>query len=301
MESMISAATLTTALAEEATPSARPVPMHSGRGGLDAVMVRPEALEANPFQPRGGVDEAAIAGLAQSLRETGMLQPIVARRNGTRLEIVAGERRWRAARRAGLDLVPVLIRAATDEQMLEMALVENIQRTDLNAIEKGRGYRRLCEEFSLSPEEVGRRVGEDRTTVTNFIRLLDLPREVMDMVSVGAISMAHARCVLGEDVPERQVKLARVVMEHQLSVRALEEIMRRGREELARSAAPAVARPMRAPHVAELENRFRAALGVKVTIKEGRRKGRGRIVLEYRSLDDFDRIAAAIGVRHEGT
>lgn len=288
----IGEATLGTELSDERQVSGRA----RGRSGVDALMVRPEALEPNPFQPRGSIGSEDVAGLADSLRQTGMLQPIIARRAGAGLEIVVGERRWRAARMAGLDLVPVLVREASDDQMLEMALVENIQRSDLNAMEKARGYRRLCEELSLSAEEVGERVGEDRTTVTNYLRLLELPQGLMAMVSRGDISMGHARCLLGVDGAERQLQLARSVAANQLSVRALEEIVRRAKADRADGGDAAARRREKSPHVTDLEGQFERALGLKVTIQEGRGKGRGRIIIEYNSLDDFDRAAAALGV-----
>jgi ParB family chromosome partitioning protein len=218
---------------------------------------------------------------------------------GEVLQIVAGERRWRAAEEAGLERVPVLVREADDRQMLEMALIENVQRADLNAMDRARGYERLCDEFGLSAEQVGRLVGEDRTTVTNYIRLLELPREVKELVSAGGISMGHARCLLGVEHPERQMQLAKATVENELSVRALEETVRRERSERSKAVAPVEEKAAKSAHVADLESRFQRALGTKVAIRQSRRKGRGRIVIEYQSLDDFDRIATALGVELE--
>ncbi len=303
LSSLVSREAVETALTTTLEPGERERHPVAGRPGVDALMVRPQALEPNPFQPRKDMDTEGIRALAESLKQTGMLQPIVARRAGTRLEIIAGERRWRASREAGLDLVPVLIRPATDEQMVEMALVENIQRSDLNPIEKARGYRRLCDEFSLSPEEVGRRVGEDRSTVTNYLRLLDLPGEIAAMVSRGDISMGHARCLLAVPAPDRQMQLARSAAKNQLSVRALEEIVRRERVPTARdggATSPLAGRVKEASaHVADLEGQFQRALGLKVRIQERRGKGRGRIIIDYNNLDEFDRVAAALGVQWE--
>jgi len=300
LSSLISRETVETALTTALEADERADPPLAGRQGLEAVLLRPQALEPNPFQPRKDMDADGIASLAESLKQSGMLQPIVARRAGTRLEIIAGERRWRAARQAGLDLVPVLIRPATDEQMVEMALVENVQRSDLNPIEKARAYRRLCDEFSLSPEEVGRRVGEDRSTVTNYLRLLDLPGEIAAMVSRGDISMGHARCLLAVDAPDRQMQLARSVAKNELSVRALEEVVRRTRTERAAAPdAPAGRVKEKSAHVADLEGQFQRALGLKVRIEERRGKGRGRIIIDYNNLDEFDRVAAALGVQWE--
>ncbi len=300
LSSLISRETVETALTTTLEADERGSPALAGRQGLEAVLLRPQALEPNPFQPRKDMDAEGIASLAESLKQSGMLQPIVARRAGTRLEIIAGERRWRAAGQAGLDLVPVLIRPASDEQMVEMALVENLQRSDLNPIEKARAYRRLCDEFSLSPEEVGRRVGEDRSTVTNYLRLLDLPGEIAAMVSRGDISMGHARCLLAVDALDRQMQLARSVAKNELSVRALEEVVRRARTERAVAPdAPAGRGKEKSAHVADLEGQFQRALGLKVRIEERRGKGRGRIVIDYNNLDEFDRVAAALGVQWE--
>ncbi len=303
LSSLVSRDVIDTRLTTVLEPDERGEPTPRGRQGVDALMLRPEALEPNPFQPRKEMDAQGIRGLAESLKHSGMLQPIVARRVGTRLEIIAGQRRWHAAQQAGLDLVPVLVRSATDEQMLEMALVENVQRSDLNPIEKARAYRRLCDEFGLSPDEVGRRVGEDRSTVTNFLRLLDLPREIAAMVSRGDISMGHARCLLAVDSPARQMELAECAAGNLLSVRALEEIVRRERERRAEGgagAAPAGVRPkVKSAHVADLEGQFQRALGLKVRIEERRGRGRGRIIIDYNNLDEFDRVAAALGVRME--
>jgi ParB family chromosome partitioning protein len=212
-------------------------------------------------------------------------------------EIVAGERRWRAARLAGLDEVPVIVRDATDEEMLELALVENIQREDLNTIDRAKAYRELRDRFGLGPDEVGERVGEDRSTVTNYLRLLDLAEPIQALVAGAQLSMGHARCLLGVADPERRERLARSAVDNELSVRALEEIVRR--EKTGRGVRPAdgAATPRElSPHIADLQHRFEDALKTKVTIREARAKGRGRIVIEYFSLDDFDRIAQKLGV-----
>jgi ParB family chromosome partitioning protein len=240
---------------------------------------------------------AGLLQLANSLKQSGLLQPITARPNGGRLEIIAGERRWRAAKKLGWTEIPVLVREATDEQMIELALIENIQREDLNAIDRASAYRQFCDRFSLSAEEVGRRLGEDRTTVTNYLRLLELPRPVRLLVAGGKLGMGHARCIAGVKDEDRQLQLADAVVQNALSVRALEEIIRR---EKARSSQPqdqgAVATRGPSPHVRDIQKRFEQAVKTKVSIHEGRRAGTGRITIQYYSLDDFERIASQLGV-----
>ncbi len=259
-------------------------------------------LEPNPFQPRDNTSYEDITSLASSIEQSGLLQPVVVRYKSGRYEIIAGERRWRAAQSLGMTRIPVIIRDATDEQMLELALVENIQREDLNAIDRAKAYRRLCSRFGHKPDEIGVRLGEDRTTVVNYLRLLDLPELIQTLVGQSRLSMGHARCLLGVSDDTRRVRLAEAAADKQLSVRALEEIVRRektrrgesgpkekeGKRERGRSA-----------HLHDLEQRFEDVVGTKVSIREGKRKGTGRIVIEYYSLDDFDRIAAILGVAAE--
>lgn len=265
--------------------------------GIDARMLPIEDLYPNPFQPRDTIDDATILSLAESIKRSGILQPITVRNERGRLEIIAGERRWRAASRAGLSRIPAIIRDATDQEMLELALVENLQREDLNAIDRAAAYRDFCSRFGLRPEEVAERLGEDRTTVVNYLRLLDLPEALQALVRGGRLSMGHARCLLGVRSEIEQERLAQASIQNELSVRALEEIVRRKRSKESTSGQPQVVdeRP-RSAHLLDLQRRFEEALKTKVLIQEGRRKGRGRIVIEYYSLDDFDRISAQLGV-----
>lgn len=270
-------------------------------GGFDsaegAAVLPVDLLNANPFQPRSNINDDAILSLGRSIQQRGLIQPIAVRRVGDRYEIIAGERRWAAAKSVGIKRVPVMIREATDEQMLELALIENIQREDLNAIDRAQAYQQFCERFNLKADEVAGRLGEDRTTVVNYMRLLELPGDIRAMVASDALAMGHARCLLGVSDDSRRRKLAEAVVQNELSVRALEEIVRR---EKMRQTEPEEKVPAKKPHSAHLEDvqrRFEEALKTKVVIHEGKRKGSGRIVLEYYSLDDFDRIAGALGVR----
>ena len=270
-------------------------------GPIQALMMPVDSLDPNPFQPRDNISSDTVLSLAASIRQSGMLQPIAVRIVSGRHEIIAGERRWRAAKSIGMSEVPVIVHRATDEQMLELALIENIQREDLNAIERARAYLAFGSRFGRKPAEVAARLGEDRTTVVNYLRLLDLPDSVQALVANGKLSMGHARCLLGLSGEPDRLRLAESAVANQLSVRALEEIVRRkktrgdGQEP---SPAPQPIDPRRA-HLRDLQQRFEEAVKTKVTIHEGRRKGSGRIVIEYYSLEDFDRIASRLNVSLE--
>ncbi len=287
----------------------------AGRRGIEARMADVRALVPNRYQPRGEISDGSLRGLADSIRQTGILQPITVRARGSGYEIVTGERRWRAAALAGLGEVPVVVREVNDEEMLELALIENIQRADLNPIERGEAYARYGTEFGRRPEEVARRVGEDRSTVANFLRLLELPEEVKGMVAKGVLSAGHGRCLLSESDPEKIRLLARAAVRHAMSVRQLEEVVRRGREqrdaglgEGGRTVDGARQGPGdprgwsrggKSAHLRELEGRLSEACGTKVVLEEGRKKGSGRMVIEYYTLDDFDRIAGKLGLQVE--
>lgn len=257
-----------------------------------------DSLRPNPFQPRSAVSDSQVESLARSIERNGILQPIAVRRSGSGYEIIAGERRWHAAKTCGMSNIPIVLHKADDEQMIELALVENLQREDLNAIDRARAYRQFCDRFNLKPEVVASRIGEDRTTVVNYLRLLELEPQVQDMVAAGTLSMGHARCLLGIADTERRRVLARSASQQGLSVRALEEIVRREKTRSGGSRTQATGyEDTRSPHLKDMETRLEQAIKTKVTIHEGRRKGTGRITIEYYSLDDFDRITALLGLR----
>lgn len=265
-----------------------------------ATMLATRSIRRNPYQPRDTISDENIVSLARSLRRNGFIQPISVRRVAKGYQIIAGERRWLAAKSIGLSHVPVLIRTAGDAEMIELALIENLQREDLNAIERAGAYQRFCQEFNLSPEQVAHRIGEDRSTVVNYIRLLDLAPELRKMVADGRLAMGHARCLLGVAAADRRVQLAGAVARNQLSVRALEEIVRRERKRHSGAQAePRARQRQRSAHVVDMEQRFEERLKTKVVIEEGKRKGTGRIIIEYYTLDDFDRVAETLGVRGE--
>jgi ParB family chromosome partitioning protein len=262
------------------------------------VLLKISQLRPNPSQPRKEFPPSQLKGLADSIAKTGLIQPITVRPAGRDVyEVVVGERRWRAAQMAGLSEIPAVVREATDEQMLELALVENIFREDLNAIDRAMAYKQYCDTFGLTADQVAQRVGEDRSTVTNYLRLLELPNEVKQWVIEGKLSMGHARCLLGLSSATMRTQVGKEAMERDLSVRALEKLVRA--RQAARSA-PGPGRGGKAekrPLVRELEQAFGRALGMRVEIFEGRRKGKGRVVIHYRSLEDFDRLCERVGVR----
>ena len=257
-------------------------------------------LMPNPFQPRSELGAAGIESLAASIQRSGMLQPITVRKRNERYEIIAGERRWTAAKAAGMMSVPVIIREADDEQMLELALIENLQREDLNAIDRAKAYKRFCARFGIKPDELAERLGEDRSTVVNYMRLLELPESIHGLVAGGKLGMGHARCLLGIGENSRRERLAESAAQNDWSVRALEEIVRREKtRSVENPKSGGVVPSQTSAHVRDLQQRFEHAVKTKVMIREGRRKGTGRIVIEYFSLDDFDRIAVLLGVGDE--
>ncbi|HWB29664.1 MAG TPA: ParB/RepB/Spo0J family partition protein [Vicinamibacterales bacterium] len=242
-----------------------------------------DLLTPNPRQPRTSIDEGTLEELAQSIRSNGVIQPILVRPSGGRYEIVAGERRWRAAQRAGLLKVPVTIREIDDASLLQVALIENIQREDLNPIEEAQAYRRLADELKLSQESIAGAVGKDRATVANYVRLLRLPAEVRNDLASNALSMGHARALLGLADEAAQRRLAREVVSRQLSVRETEALVRR---ETTPPPAPAP-KPVD-PNTRAAEEQLKLALGTRTRII---RKGRGgRIEIDFTSEDELHRL-----------
>jgi ParB family chromosome partitioning protein len=234
-----------------------------GSSGTDLPVA---SLEPNPFQPRVGMDPSALQALAASIRESGMVQPILVRPHRGRYQIIAGERRWRAAQALGLATVPVTVRAVADDQLLELALVENIQREELGPLEEAQAFQRLQEEFSLTQDQVARKVGRDRSTVANTLRLLRLPAEVRALLGQGRLDSGHGRALLALEREEDQIALGREAAQRGLSVR---EVERR----VALLRAPRRARATRADaNTRAAEEKLRQALGTRVTI---RRRGKG--------------------------
>ena len=245
-------------------------------------------LELNPFQPRKHFNEAAIAELASTIREHGILTPVVVRRVGDGFQIIAGERRIRAARLAGLTHVPTIVREASDAQALQMALVENLQREDLNPLEAAEAYQKLVADFGLTQEELAGRLGRDRSSVANSLRLLRLPKRIREDVAEGALSEGHARALLGLEKTADQLKARDEVVKRGLTVRATEALVRR----LRGTGTKKVAEPSQDPNLSALEDQLRTTLGTKVRIvADG--KG-GTVHITFFSGDDLTRIADII-------
>jgi ParB family chromosome partitioning protein len=247
------------------------------------------SLVPSPYQPRKVMGEAELKELAESVRASGILQPILVRRAGETFEIVAGERRWRAAKLAGLTKVPVLVRTITDEDSAVFGLVENLQREDLNAIDKAQGFKLLMAKLGASQEDVARRVGLERSTVANFIRLLDLPDEVQAHVSRGTLTMGHARSLLALPDAEVMAATATECIKQAWSVRMLEGKVREALEQ-SKGTAPAAkgAGRSRPVWLNELEESLVEALGTPVTIRYGRK--RSQIVIDCAGRDEFERV-----------
>jgi ParB family chromosome partitioning protein len=273
--------------------AAAPVP----GGGDQVLQLELDRLHPNPSQPRREFPESELQELADSIRSSGILQPILVRAAGDRFEIVAGERRWRAAKVAGLTKVPVLVKQVSDEESAVFALVENVQRTDLNAIEKAAAFQQILDRFSVSQEELARKVGIDRTSVTNFVRLLGLPKEIQDHVSRGTLSMGHARALLGLVSQETQVQVAEDAIRRSLSVREIEETVRElslgaGTSGASRTAAKGKRNRSRPAWLNELEETLCENLGTPVSIRYG--KKRSEIVIQCSGREVFERVYARL-------
>ena len=246
------------------------------------------SIVPGPMQPRTNFDESALATLAESIGTHGIVQPLLVRRRGEGFELIAGERRWRAAKIAGLERVPVLVKDVADKDLLEIALIENIQREDLNPIEEAQAYQRLIESVGLTQEALATRVGRDRSYITNYLRLLRLPDDLQQLVKDGQLSTGHARTILGVAQEDLQRKLARQVIEGGLSVRATELLVQKA----------ATDRPVRAPrmsptvdpNIRAAETKLRRALGTQVRILPLGNEGRGRIEISFYNIQDLDRI-----------
>ncbi len=249
---------------------------------LPVTSVRP-----NPYQPRTRIDEGALAELVASIEASGLLQPVVVRPHSGGFELIAGERRWRASQAAGLHEIPAIVREVSEAQAFELALVENLQRADLNPMEEADGYRRLVEEFGLTQEQVSQRVGKERSTVANALRLLGLPDEVKTMVAEGSLSAGHARALLGLPRMPELVEVANQVAAKRLSVRDTEKLVQQAK---ATKAGKDSGKPQKqSPQVKALTEELQRLLGTKVRIVE-KGSGKGTLEVDYFSYDDLDRI-----------
>jgi ParB family chromosome partitioning protein len=262
-------------------------------GATQQAVVALERIEHNPYQPRKSFDEQELASLRDSIRTHGVLQPLVVRPVGDRYQLIAGERRLRAAQAAGLPEVPVRVVDFNDQQVLEAALVENIQRTDLNPIEKAQGFQDYLDRFEMTHEQLAGRVGLDRSTITNLVRLLELPSEVQDAVRLGQISAGHAKALLTLSDPERQVSACKEIIAQGLSVRAVEALVREEKPDASPPAKASAARVEKTAHIRSIEDELRQTLATRVEIRL-KGKHRGQLIVDFESNDDFERILEAL-------
>jgi len=251
-------------------------------------------IDANPNQPRKSFNAAMLDELVASVRASGVIQPVIVRRQGAGYQLIAGERRWRAARLAGLERIPAIVREATDAQSLELALIENLLREDLNPMEAAEAYQRLLAEFAWTQEELAQRIGKDRTSIANNLRLLRLPQEIQADLRAGRLTMGHARALLALASAAEQLRLRDEILTHEWSVRTTEDSIRAAGER-ARGAAPGKGR-RRSAELAALEDALQRALMTRVRIV-GNDK-RGKIEIVYATQDELDRLAELLGARH---
>ena len=251
-----------------------------------------EEIIPNRSQPRKHFDESKLQELAESIKENGILEPLIVRRMEQGYELIVGERRWRAAQKAGLKEVPVLVKEAEGRAALEISLIENLQREDLNPIEEAEAFKRLVDEFNISQEELSKRIGKDRTTIANTLRLLKLPPEVKDHLLQNRISSGHARAILSLENKEKQKELCALIIKRGLSVREAEAIAKRWSEKPKKAVAPVKKKGDLESQLSSLQDSMRKYLGTKVHILQ---KGkRGKIEIEYYSHEDLERIVEAI-------
>ena len=256
-------------------------------------------IERNPFQTRTRFDEAQLTELTQSIAASGVVQPIVVRPLSPnsvppRYQLITGERRWLASRKAGKATIPAIVRQVSDEQTLEMTIIENLQRADLNAMEQARAYQRLSQDFKLTQEQMATRTGKERASVSNFLRLLKLPETVQQKVESGELTFGHARALLALDSPESITSAAQKVLALTLSVRQTESYVQnlinpeaKQKKESKKEVQP------EDPNVREAQDHLQRTLGLKVRIED--KKGKGRVIIEYSGLEDFDALITALG------
>ena len=255
------------------------------------------AVSPNPHQPRRQFDETGLTDLASSLKSNGVIQPIIVRRVGSdRFELIAGERRLRAAKLAGMPTIPAIVREIDSFTQAQMALVENIHREDLNPMERAAAYRTLVDQLGLTQAELAKRLGEDRSTVANFLRLLDLAEPVRAMIRDGRLSLGHAKVLAGVSDILEQERLSKLIVSQGLSVRNLERLVQS-------PATPGAAKPTKpaSAHFQEMEKSFARQLGMRVQIRSGSNKAKGKVVIHYASLDQFDQLLERLGVDADRT
>jgi ParB family chromosome partitioning protein len=275
-------------------PALEPESADTGAASTGPTEIPLEQIVPNPQQPRRTINPAAIAELAASLKSTGLVQPIVVRKSTNGYELIAGERRWRAAKQAGFAQIPAIVKEVDRFAQAQMALVENIQREDLNPIDRATAYRAIIEQLGLTQAELAQRLGEERSSIANHLRLLELSEPVRALVHAGTLSLGHAKLLAGVYDPVEQERLAKVTEVKGLSVRNLEQLIQRQAIEVPKTRnGPSTA------YITDLEKSLTRQLGLRVQVKTAGKKGRGRLVIHYGSLDEFDRLMNALGVKAE--
>ena len=259
-----------------ATPTVSPAAAAPARAVADSLLIDIDLIEPSPYQPRTQFREEALSELARSIQSTGIIQPLVVRRAGSRYQLLAGERRWRAAQRAGLSRVPAVLRDVTDEVALEITLIENIQREDLDAVEQARAFERLMAEFHLTQEEVATRTGKDRTTIANAVRLLRLEKPILDLIHDGKLSAGHGRALLSITDPNLRLALSRRAARGDLTVRKLERLAAGNNQRTQRQ----VHVPLDANTRSAIEQ-LQDALGLRVTLRPATKGRPGELAIEY--------------------
>lgn len=298
LQSLLSPITMSDSEVEQTLPSSPIVsnfpPDKELRDSLQKIGI--DSISPNPYQARTVWNEHELAELTESIKANGIIQPIIVRPIGTGFQLIAGERRLRAAELANLTSVPALVRRASDKQLQEWALVENIHRVDLNPIERAKAYHEYISTFSLTQAEAAERLGEGRSVVANYIRLLDLPPEIKQMLADGQLSMGHARAILALPTDELRRKLANRAMAGRLSVREVERLVRKYLAGTGQVKTTVRSKP---PHIIDIENKLSSQLCTKVNIETRKSGQRGKVIIEFYSLDEFDGILERIGLACE--
>ena len=281
-----------------ARPAPTPAPTTPEQSTGNPLEIPLNHIERNPFQTRTSFDEAKLAELAQSIAASGVVQPVVVRAlDGGRFQLITGERRLLASRQAGKDTIPAIVRTVSDEQAMEMTIVENLQRADLNPMEQARAYHRLSSDFKMTQEQMALRTGKERASVANFLRLLRLPEAIQQKVEAGELSFGHARTLLGLSSPEQMAAAAQKVIALAMSVRQTETYVQHlihPEEKPARSAKP---EPTQDANVHDAQTRLQRSLGLRVRIDD--KGGKGRVIIDYANLEDFDALLTALNALPE--
>lgn len=260
------------------------IPENEEQAGNSIIEIKLTDIEPNDKQPRKEFGDEALTDLAESIKEHGVVQPIIVRKLGGGYQIIAGERRWRASRLAGSKTIPAIVKDCTNLEVMELALIENLQREDLNSIEEALAYKSLIEEYKMTQEEISKQIGKSRPAIANSLRLLQLPQEIKNMIAMGKISQGHARALLAIEGDKKQLEIAEKIIEQQLNVRQIEKLAKTEKKKEKKE----TELDSYQLEIKQLEERLKTALGTKVVIQH--KKDRGKIEIEYYSNDELDRI-----------